>query len=86
MSSLEFMQLGKPVVASNNGGQTEYILDNITGLLVSPDDADALAQAIQKLITDPGLTAQMGETGAKEFVNNLTYNKFLEKVLKVYRG
>ena len=86
MSSLEFMQLGKPVVASDNGGQTEYIVDNITGLLVSPDNADALAQAMLKLITDPGLTAQMGKAGAEEFVNSLTYNKFLEKVLKVYRG
>lgn len=86
LSSLEFMQLGKPVVASNNGGQTEYILDNTTGLLVSPDDVDALAQAILKLITDPGLTAQMGVAGAEEFVNNLTYNKFLDKVLRVYGG
>lgn len=54
---LESMAAGVAVVATNVGGTPELISDGKTGLLVPPSDEDALANAIGRLILQPGLRA-----------------------------
>ena len=49
---LEALALARPVVASNVGGIPEMIDEGVTGLLVPPRDADALARAITRLLVD----------------------------------
>lgn len=59
---LESMAAGRPVIATRVGGNTELVRDGETGLLIPPQDVDALAHAVEKLLTAPGLRQQMGQT------------------------
>jgi glycosyltransferase involved in cell wall biosynthesis len=65
MAALEAMGCGAPVVASRVGGIPEIIEDGRHGLLVPPDDPDALAAGIGRLLDDPGLARRLGEAGAE---------------------
>lgn len=61
--ALEAMTDGLPVVATRVGGLPEVVEDGVTGLLVPPDDAAAMAEALLKLLRDPALAARLGEAG-----------------------
>jgi len=63
--NLEAMATGLPVVATLAGGSPEAVVDDITGLLVPPADAGALAGALRKLLENPELRCQMGEAGLR---------------------
>jgi len=63
LSILEAMALSRPVVASNVGGIPEMITDGVTGLLVPPHDADALAAAITRLLRDHPYADTIGRAG-----------------------
>ena len=60
----EAMAAGVPVVASDLGGLGECIDDGIDGLLVPPDDIDALVVALDKVVTGAVDTAGIGRTAA----------------------
>ena len=61
---LEGMALGKPVIASNEGGPPEVIENETDGLLIQPRDGNILAAAINRLIADPHLSATLGRNAA----------------------
>jgi glycosyltransferase involved in cell wall biosynthesis len=63
LSILEAMALSTPVVASAVGGIPEMIEHGRTGLLVPPHDADALATAIIRLLTDHPYADTLGRAG-----------------------
>ena len=58
---IEAAAMGKPAVASDLGGPRELIVPGETGLLVPPDDPEALADALAEVLSDPEVAAAMGE-------------------------
>ena len=63
VAALEAMAAGRPVVASRSGGLSEAVVDGVTGILVPPRDASALAAAIAKLAGAPEWARALGAQG-----------------------
>jgi glycosyltransferase involved in cell wall biosynthesis len=61
MAVLEAMAHGLCVIASDVGGIPEMIDDGRSGLLVPPDDADALGTALRRVLADPALRGRLGD-------------------------
>jgi L-malate glycosyltransferase len=81
---LEAMGTGLPVVATRVGGLPGLVEDESTGLLVPPDDAPALAQAIVKLLETPGLAARMGARGRVRALAEFSLERMSERVDAFY--
>ena len=61
---VEALAVGTPVVATAVGGVPELVHDGVNGLLVPAGDADALADAIRRIVTEPGLREQLAANAA----------------------
>jgi L-malate glycosyltransferase len=59
----EAMAMGRPVVATDVGGPAEIVRDGVDGLLLAPRDPARWADAVERLLADPDLRKQMGESG-----------------------
>jgi glycosyltransferase involved in cell wall biosynthesis len=62
---LEAFSRGRPVVASRVGGIPGVVEDGVTGILVPPEDPDALAEAIAALLQDREKVLRMGAAGRR---------------------
>jgi len=78
----EYMACEKPVVASRLAG-LEMLEQNDAGILVEPENPEALASAIIKLYQDPDLRKQMGGNGRKYVVENRSWESVARKVAEV---
>jgi glycosyltransferase involved in cell wall biosynthesis len=65
MVVIEAMALGKPVVAGSQGGPTEIITPEVDGLLTPYGNADALAQAIERYLSDSQFAQNIGRAAAQ---------------------
>lgn len=81
---LEAMAAGKPVVATTVGGVPELVLHGETGILVPPQDPDALARAILDLFRDPVKARTMGEAGRERVQVHFRIASMLEKTERLY--
>lgn len=81
---LEAMAARKPVVATAVGGCAEAVVDGETGLIVPPEDPDALAEALTYVLTHPDEARQMGKAGRQRVEENFTTDAMVEKHLAVY--
>jgi L-malate glycosyltransferase len=81
---LEYMSAALPTVASKVGGNVEIVKDGVTGLLVPPENADALAAALLQLLRDPGLADRLGANGREYVRQNLSFEKLVERIDDLY--
>jgi glycosyltransferase involved in cell wall biosynthesis len=83
-SIMEYMALGKPVVATNAGGTRELVGDGETGLLVEPSNPVQLAEAIERLVDNPRLAARMGRAGFAKLQRELSLPRMIDQTVALY--
>lgn len=83
---LEAMAYGKPVINTLLPTGVPFVsIDGKTGLTVEPRNSKALADAINKLLSDDELRKKFGIQARNRVVENFTVDKMNEKILKVYQ-
>jgi sugar transferase (PEP-CTERM/EpsH1 system associated) len=83
---LEAMAAGRPVVATNVGGNPECVAAGESGLLVPPSDEIALADAIEMYARDPELRRRHGEEGRRRVAREFSFEKAVEAYRRLYDG
>jgi glycosyltransferase involved in cell wall biosynthesis len=83
-SIAEYMGLGKPVVATDIGGNPELVDHGKTGLLCKAGDQADMAASILTLLEDEELRLQMGRRGKEFFTTHLTLGKMVKETQRVY--
>jgi starch synthase len=84
--NLEAMACGTAVVASKVGGIPEVVADGETGLLVPPDDPDALAESITALTRDRDRAKAMGAAGRERAQSQFDWGKIAGQTAELYRS
>jgi len=84
VSLLEAMACGLPCVATNVGGVPEVIQDEENGLLVQPDDIEALAKAIIELLGNPNERKKMGLNNRARVENRFSLDLVIENLENLY--
>ena len=84
LSIIEAMAMGVPVVASDVGGVSTLIKDKEYGLLVSPKDEQALAEALIKILENPSMAEKMARLSKEAVGEGFTLDTMTEKVLNLY--
>lgn len=79
---LEAMALGKPIVATDVGGNREVVNHGETGLLVPRDDPEALAEAIITLLRDTDIAHAMGQRAKQMIISRFS----LESMIHEYQS
>ena len=82
---VEAMATGKPVIATAHGGPTETVVDGETGLLVPPEDAEALAEAMVELAVAPDARADMGSAGRERMLAHYTIERHVAAFEDLYK-
>ena len=84
ISILEYMQAGKPIVATRVGGVPDQVLDGETGILVEPQDPDALAAGLVRLLSDRARAEAMGRAGQERRRSEFSIEATTRRVEELY--
>jgi glycosyltransferase involved in cell wall biosynthesis/dTDP-4-amino-4,6-dideoxygalactose transaminase len=80
---IEAMASGKPVVATRVGGNKEAVIDQKTGILVKPGDAQALANAITFILHNSKVRQDLGNAGRERVKQKFTLSASIQKLQKL---
>ena len=78
------MALGKPVVATDVGGNRELVHQGDNGFLVPFGDAEAVARATLSLIRDPEVAKVMGQRGRENVLSQFSLQKMVQQYQSLY--
>ncbi|OOR23661.1 glycosyltransferase family 1 protein [Bacillus mycoides] len=81
---MEAMACGLPVVATDNRGHRELIINNKNGWIVDRDDIKAMADRIKGISINPKVLAQMGQYGCTSIKNQYSVNEVLKEKQEIY--
>src|SRR4051812_14431523 len=84
-SLLDAMAASRPIVATRAGGIPEIVEDGVHGLLVPPRDAQALADAILRALTDAELRGRLGNAGFTRVNERFTVERMVAATAAAYQ-
>jgi glycosyltransferase involved in cell wall biosynthesis len=84
-SIMEYMALGKPVVATDGGGTKELVVEGETGYLVPAENPDALAVKLEYLLDHSDVAHRMGAAGEAKLRHEFSIERMVEETLKLYQ-
>lgn len=82
---LEASASGLPVIAGRSGGAAEALLDGETGILVPPDDPDAILKGVRRLLLDADLRRRMGQAGRRWVENEMNWDRAAAEFVRALR-
>jgi len=74
---------GLPVIAGQSGGLAEAVHDGETGLVVNPDDPEAVATALKRLISDQLFARRLGQAGRKAIETYYNWDRVIRDLLDI---
>jgi glycosyltransferase involved in cell wall biosynthesis len=81
---IEAMAAGLPVVATDVGGNAEAVEHGVTGLIIPAENSDALAAAIESLMSDPSRARAMGAAGRTMAADRFTTEAMMTRIKNAY--
>lgn len=84
LTPLEAMASGVAVVATRTGVAADLVEDGVTGILVPPDDLEALINAIELLLANPEKCKAMGDAGREKAIHSHSIAKEVSAIQNVY--
>lgn len=73
-----------PVIVTNVGGLPEVVINEVTGIVVEPDNVELLCAAIEKLLINPALRHEMGEAGRENVLTKYEWDFCVRKMVDIY--
>jgi glycogen(starch) synthase len=83
--ALQAAQMARPIVATRVDGLLEVVIDQETGLLVEPENVEALAFAIAYLLDHPDVAARFGQAARRRVEHALGWEQYVDAYEAVYR-
>ena len=80
MAVLEAMAAGLPVVATRVGGIPSAVSHGVTGFLVEPRDPAALAQSLDRLLSDAAVRRSMGLAGRARALDHFSAERIVPRI------
>jgi glycosyltransferase involved in cell wall biosynthesis len=79
------MATGKPVIVSRQVGTSEIIQDKVNGIIIDKATPEEIAKHVEVLLNDPKLSKRLGENAFRYVKENLSWERYAEKVESVFR-
>jgi len=84
LSLLEAMAAGKVVIATDVGGTSEVVTENVTGILIPPHSVKALKSAITQLLGNEQLRTDLANAGRERILSEFGNSKMIQSYWKLY--
>jgi len=84
--ALEAAASGIPVITTLTTGAKDAVVHGVTGLLVAPGSADALARSMELLLADSKMRAEMGQAARRWVIRHFARRRVLNETVALYEG
>lgn len=82
----EYMAVGKPVITTDVKPISDPVEDGVTGYLVPPGDSDALGSTLERIMDNPGASAEMGAAARESMIANYSWAFLARQLSDIFEG